>query len=139
MRRIRARDTAPELTIRHVLTRLGYRYRLHWAKLPGKPDIAITKLKKAIFVHGCFWHQHKGCRHGRLPKSRLDYWVPKFARNQARDQQVRDELQALRWAVLVVWECEVADVKKLERLLLEFVKPQGGKRKREPEECATDR
>jgi DNA mismatch endonuclease (patch repair protein) len=121
MRRIRSRDTEPELVIRRVLTRLGFRYRLHWAKLPGKPDLAITTLKKAIFVHGCFWHQHNGCRHGRLPKSRLDYWKPKLARNQARDREVRGELETLGWKILVIWECEISDEAGLERRLMSFI------------------
>src|SRR5438552_165192 len=93
MRRIRSRNTSPELIVRHLVYRLGFRYRLHFAKLPGKPDIALTRARKAIFVHGCFWHQHEGCRHGRLPKSRLHYWGPKLARNRARYEKIQEELR----------------------------------------------
>jgi DNA mismatch endonuclease (patch repair protein) len=121
MRRIGSRNTGPELLVRKLLCRLGYRYRLHWSKLPGKPDIALTKPKKAVFVHGCFWHQHEGCKHGRLPKSRLDYWAPKLARNRARDNEVGRELVSRGWDVLVIWECELQNQNKLERKLLRFI------------------
>ena len=121
MRRIKSGNTCPEMVVRQLLYRLGYRYRLHWSKLPGKPDIVLTRARKAIFVHGCFWHQHEFCRHGRLPKSRLDYWAPKLARNRARDEQIQRELRALGWDVLVIWECEVADAERLERCLSRFV------------------
>lgn len=122
MRRIRSRDTIPELIVRKLVWGLGYRYRLHWKKAPGKPDIAITTQRKAIFIHGCFWHQHDKCRHGRLPKSHLDYWGPKLARNQARDREVHALLFKSGWDVLVIWECEAINAITLEQRLLWFVR-----------------
>jgi DNA mismatch endonuclease (patch repair protein) len=121
MSRIRSRDTIPELKVRKTLTKLGYRYRLHVAKLPGKPDIVMARRKKAIFVHGCFWHQHERCRYGRLPKSRLEYWGTKLARNRTRDEEIASALRRLGWSVLVIWECEIDEPDKLEVLLKAFL------------------
>src|ERR1700722_1188853 len=123
MRRIRSRNTSPELVVRRFLYHLGYRYRLHWSKLPGKPDIAVTSARKAIFVHGCFWHQHEACRHGRLPKSRLAYWEPTLAGNRARDEQIRQKLRALGWDVLVVWECQIKNREAMKAVILNFLPP----------------
>src|ERR1700723_4551715 len=92
MRRIRAKNTAPELRVRRAVHALGLRFRLHRADLPGTPDLVLPRLRKVIFVHGCFWHQHSGCRLARPPKKRLDYWVPKFERNKRRDSQAVDLL-----------------------------------------------
>jgi DNA mismatch endonuclease (patch repair protein) len=97
-----------------MLHRLGYRYRLHASELPGKPDLAFSSRKAVILVHGCFWHQHKKCREGRVPGSRREYWVPKLTRNVERDAEVRSALKKLGWRVLVVWECEL---KSPERVL----------------------
>jgi DNA mismatch endonuclease (patch repair protein) len=88
---------------------MGYRFRLHRKDLPGKPDLVFPGLRKVIFVHGCFWHQHRGCREGRIPRSRADYWVPKLTNNQARDQQNLNALEEAGWEALVIWECEIAD------------------------------
>jgi DNA mismatch endonuclease (patch repair protein) len=107
MRQIRSQDTSPELTLRRVLHRLGYRFRLHRKDLPGKPDLVFPVRKKVIFVHGCFWHQHPGCREGRVPGTRRDYWEPKLRRNQARDAASQAALLELGWKSLVIWECEL--------------------------------
>ena len=109
MRRIRSKNTIPEMIVRRIVYTLGYRYRLHVKDLPGKPDLVFRSRKKAIFVHGCFWHQHRACREGRVPGSRRSYWAVKLARNVERD---REHLAALRrggWKTLVLWECELGD------------------------------
>ena len=107
MRRIRQTDTKPELAVRRAAHQLGYRFRLHRRDLPGTPDLVFPRLRKVILVHGCFWHQHPGCRLARTPKSRLDYWLPKLERNRKRDAEVQAALRKLGWDVLVVWECQV--------------------------------
>lgn len=117
MRRIRSADTKPELLVRRLLWSMGYRYRLHRKDLPGKPDIAFVGLKKAIFIHGCFWHQHGGaCSDSRLPKSNTGYWLPKLQRNQDRDKAAQDALAGAGWDVLVVWDCETSKDSLAERL-----------------------
>lgn len=110
MRRIRKTDTKPELIVCSAAHRLGYRFRLHRRDLPGTPDLVFPRLHKIIFVHGCFWHQHSGCRLDRLPQSRPEYWLPKLARNRERDEEAVSALTAGGWSVLVIWECEVADL-----------------------------
>ncbi|HEF4725396.1 TPA: DNA mismatch endonuclease Vsr [Burkholderia multivorans] len=109
MSRIKGRNTKPELVVRSVIHRMGYRYRLHGKGLPGRPDLVFAKRRKVIFVHGCFWHRHEGCRLARLPKSRLDFWRPKLEANAERDKQVERRLTELGWKVLTIWECEVKD------------------------------
>ncbi len=109
MQAIKSRNTGPELTVRRLAHRLGYRYRLHRKGLPGRPDLVFPARKKVIFVHGCFWHAHS-CKYGRAPKSRQDYWLPKLQRNQERDAENRAELAALGWEVLTLWECELKDL-----------------------------
>jgi DNA mismatch endonuclease (patch repair protein) len=117
MRSIKATNTKPELVVRRALWHLGGRYRLHAKDLPGRPDIALRARRIAIFVHGCLWHLHEGCRLARVPKSRPEYWPAKLARNKARDQRAADELRRLGWTVEVIWECETADSGRLERRL----------------------
>src|SRR5690349_15678596 len=107
MRRIRGKDTVPELAVRRLVRRLHYSYRLKKPGLPGRPDLIFPKLKKIIYVHGCFWHQHTGCPATRVPKSRLGYWLPKLKRNMDRDVEYQNQLGSLGWSVLVVWACEV--------------------------------
>ncbi|WP_233272713.1 very short patch repair endonuclease [Paraburkholderia acidisoli] len=107
MRRIRSKDTRPEYVVRRLVWSMGYRYRLHRRDLPGKPDLAFASQRKIIFVHGCFWHQHPaGCSDARLPKSRLEYWLPKLQRNCERDAEAIKALEAAGWCVLVIWDCE---------------------------------
>ncbi|MGQ7814500.1 very short patch repair endonuclease [Metapseudomonas furukawaii] len=112
MSRIRGKDTQPELALRKVLHRLGLRYRLHGAGLPGKPDLVFPRYRTVVFVHGCFWHRHSGCKIATTPKSNTQFWQEKFDKNIARDAQTAIELQASGWIVLVVWECELASAKK---------------------------
>jgi DNA mismatch endonuclease (patch repair protein) len=109
MRAIRSKDMKPELAVRRLVHGMGYRYRLHRHDLPGRPDLVFPRLRKVIFVHGCFWHQHRRCRLAHAPRSNLGYWQPKLARTQKRDKKNRAALKAVGWDVLVVWECEVAD------------------------------
>lgn len=121
MRLIRAKDTKPELAVRRALFALGYRYRLHAAKLPGKPDLVFPGRRKAIFIHGCFWHRHSGCKKTRTPKTRLEYWQPKFAANVARDERNQAALRAEGWRFMVVWECELHDLDRLTRRIVRFL------------------
>ena len=120
MQAVKSKDTKPELIVRRVLHRMGYRYRLHRKDLPGKPDIVFASRRKAIFVHGCFWHGHD-CPKGRLPKSRLDYWQPKLDRNKQRDRTKAEQLHSLGWSVLVIWQCQTADLEVLSLCLQDFV------------------
>ena len=109
MRRVRAKNTTPELAVRRLLTARGARYRLHRPDLPGKPDIVLGPRRLAIFVHGCFWHGHDCARGARIPKTNRDYWLAKVARNRARDAASRAALEAAGWRVETVWECELKD------------------------------
>lgn len=121
MRAVKRANTEPEIKVRKVLHRLGLRFRLNQKSLPGSPDIVLAKHKTAIFVHGCFWHRHQGCRFSSTPKTRQEYWLPKFVANVERDARKIVELEALGWRVLVVWECESKDLAALEeRLKREF-------------------
>lgn len=119
MARIGQKDTGPELQVRSLLWSLGYRYRLHVRKLPGKPDVVFTGRRKVIFVHGCFWHQHNhpACADGRSPRSNQAYWEPKLRKTAERDCRNQSELEKLGWGVLVVWECELRQPSLSERLL----------------------
>lgn len=109
MRRVKGRNTTPEMTVRRTLTGLGARYRLHRKDLPGSPDIVMPGRRLALFVHGCFWHGHDCARGARVPKANRDYWVGKVARNQARDEASRIALEAAGWRVETIWECELKD------------------------------
>jgi DNA mismatch endonuclease (patch repair protein) len=106
MSRIRSRDTKPELIVRRILHSAGFRFRLNVRTLPGSPDIVLPKYKIAIFVHGCFWHRHPGCKFAYSPKSRVDFWQKKFDENVARDEHKKRALEELGWHVVEVWECE---------------------------------
>jgi DNA mismatch endonuclease (patch repair protein) len=121
MRSIRKKDTQPEMRVRRLAHALGYRFRLHRADLPGSPDLVFPARRKAILVHGCFWHQHAGCRLTRQPKSRPDYWPAKLARNVARDVEVRERLEQAGWDVMVIWECETKDAQALLQRLIGFL------------------
>lgn len=118
MARIRGKNTAPELVVRRLLHRLGYRFRLHRKDLPGKPDIVLPGRRTAIFVHGCFWHAH-GCKIGRPPKSRSEFWLPKLERNRARDAENEAALESKGWSVLTLWQCEVRDPALVETRLVD--------------------
>ena len=119
--RIAKRDTSPELRVRSALHGLGARFRLHRNDLPGSPDIVLPSRRLAILVHGCFWHQHAGCSLGRQPKSRLEYWLPKLARNVDRDRLVRDALIEAGWQAEIIWECETRDAERLRNRLISLL------------------
>jgi DNA mismatch endonuclease, patch repair protein len=109
MSRVRSKDTKPERVVRSALHSAGYRFRLHTSELPGKPDIVLPKLRTAIFVNGCFWHQHPGCRKSTVPQNNNDFWQRKLERNVRRDQENRVKLQSLGWKVITLWECQIRD------------------------------
>ena len=111
MASIHSVSTKPELKLRHALWRLGFRYRMNDKRMPGKPDIVFPKYRAVIFVHGCFWHGHKGCRNYTVPKTNTEFWTAKVVRNQERDQRVWRELEAMGWSVIIVWECELKKTK----------------------------
>ncbi len=122
MRAVRSRDTAPELAVRRLLRGLGLTgYRLHRNELPGKPDVVFVGRKKAIFIHGCFWHGHDCPRGRRAPATNADYWRNKIERNRQRDSQHLSELASMGWDVLTVWECELRDLNKLTASLRAFL------------------
>lgn len=107
MRSVKRENTLPELAVRRMLHSMGYRYRLHRKDLPGSPDIVLPKYRTAIFVHGCFWHSHDGCRRASVPHTNTDYWIRKFESNKARDTRNVSDLRTLGWKVLTIWGCEV--------------------------------
>lgn len=121
MRKIRSTDTSPELVVRRLVHKLGFRYRLHVPTLPGKPDMVFPRLKKIIDVRGCFWHQHGKCIDSHIPKTRLDYWAPKLDRNVRRDAENVAALKQLGFRVLVIWECETADLARITRRVSRFL------------------
>jgi len=123
MSRIRGKDTRPELLVRSIVHRLGYRFRLHGKDLPGSPDLVLPRLETVIFVHGCFWHRHRGCRYTTTPKSRRAFWQAKFDANVARDGRVSAKIRHRGWSVITVWECQLRKPERvatrLERMLWE--------------------
>lgn len=122
MSRIRNKDTQPEITVRSMVHRMGYRYSLHNSKLPGKPDLALTRHRKIIFVHGCFWHMHK-CRYGKVqPKTNANFWKEKREKNVARDGKNLVMLKREGWKVLIVWECWAKNLESLGKRLTTFLK-----------------
>ncbi|HEX8513991.1 MAG TPA: very short patch repair endonuclease [Allosphingosinicella sp.] len=106
MAQVRSKDTSAEVRVRKAAHGMGFRFRVHRKDLPGTPDLVFPKLRTAMFVHGCFWHQHPGCRRSSVPKTRAQFWLEKFRHNLARDQRVTEALEAEGWAVVVIWECE---------------------------------
>jgi DNA mismatch endonuclease (patch repair protein) len=117
---IKNANTKPELFIRRQIYGMGYRYRLHVKDLPGKPDLVFRSRRKVIFVHGCFWHQHD-CGHYRMPKTKLDFWLPKLEKNKKRDAQVRREYIKLGWRILVIWECQLGKEAALRKRIRRFL------------------
>lgn len=113
MSRVKGRNTEPERRVRSLLHRLGFRFRVQRKDLPGTPDIVLPKYKTVIFVHGCFWHRHAGCKRATTPANNAEYWQKKFARNLARDARVQQELKESGWQVIIVWECELRDMDTL--------------------------
>ena len=124
MARIAGKHTAPEMAVRRLVAALGHRYRLHGAKLPGKPDLVFAGKRKAIFVHGCFWHRHaaKTCKLARLPKTRLDFWLPKLEGNRKRDARNRRALARAGWKTLVVWECQLGNIDRMRNRIARFLR-----------------
>lgn len=115
MSRIKSGNTAPEIAVRSMLHRLGYRFRLHHRRLPGRPDIVLKRHRAVVFVHGCFWHRHRGCKFAFVPKSNVVFWTTKFEGNVARDKEAIRRLQRDGWRVLVIWECTVSAPARLQR------------------------
>lgn len=118
---IRGKDTAPEMFVRRGLHRIGYRFRLNNSDLPGRPDLKLTRYNAIIFVHGCYWHRHEGCRYATTPKSNADFWIAKLTRNAERDHEKEEQLRKMGWRVMVVWECALRKrnrerLKPIERL-----------------------
>ncbi|MDQ0341151.1 DNA mismatch endonuclease (patch repair protein) [Caldalkalibacillus uzonensis] len=107
MSNIKNQNTKPELLIRSLLHKMGYRFRLHRKDLPGRPDLVLPKYKTVIFIHGCFWHQHPNCKKATIPKRNREFWLKKLTRNMERDQQVIEELESMGWNIIIIWECQV--------------------------------
>ncbi|GAB3097209.1 very short patch repair endonuclease [Lysobacter terrae] len=120
MAQIKGRDTVPEMIVRRLVHGMGYRYRLHDRRLPGTPDLVFRKRRKVVFVHGCFWHQHAGCKAARIPKSRPEFWPAKLRANAERDLRNLEELARLGWDSLVLWECQLRDEDSLRTRIREF-------------------
>lgn len=121
MSRIKSRNTTPEIVVRQIVHRLGYRFRLKPQKLPGSPDIVLTTRRTAVFVNGCFWHRHRNCRFVSMPKSRKAFWRKKFAANIERDARALRQLRKLGWRALVIWECQITDSVRLRRRIRSFL------------------
>lgn len=123
---IRSTGSAPEMKLRRLVHQLGFRFRLHAKELPGKPDLVFPSRRVVIFMHGCFWHRHKGCKLARLPKSKLAFWKPKLDANRKRDIRNQRKLRALGWRLLVVWECELVDTERVSVLIQGMLQKQKG-------------
>jgi len=125
MSRVRGKGTKPEMAVRRLAHALGMRFRLHRADLPGRPDLVFPRYRTAVFVHGCFWHRHGGCKKSTSPKTKVEYWEAKFRTNVERDARNASELERMGWRVLTVWECETRDLELLKEKL-DSVRPIGG-------------
>jgi DNA mismatch endonuclease (patch repair protein) len=127
MSKIKNVNTRPELIVRKLLHKLGYRFRLHSKKLPGKPDIVLPKYKTVIFVNGCFWHGHKGCKRFKLPHNNAEFWHDKISNNINRDMMVANMLKEIGWNSITIWQCEVKDKDRLSKTLLHYLSKEVGK------------
>jgi DNA mismatch endonuclease (patch repair protein) len=126
MSHVKGKDTKPEILVRSIVHRLGFRFRKHKSDLPGKPDIVLVKYRKVIFVHGCFWHGHKKCSRSSRPQSNKSFWVEKLDKNTARDKRTKRELELQGWKVLIIWTCETNNILKLQNKIAKFlVEPKG--------------
>ncbi len=121
MSRVRSKDTSPEIRVRSILHRAGFRFRLHVKSLPGTPDIVLRKHRTAVFVNGCFWHRHPGCKQASTPRTNIDYWRKKFDRNISRAKKNYNELRLKEWQVVIVWECQTRNSESLSQLLSEIM------------------
>ena len=121
MQAIKGTDTQPEMIVRSIVHRLGYRFRLHHRDLPGKPDIVLPRLRRIILVHGCFWHQHAKCRYATRPATRPEFWAAKLDGNRDRDRRVHRLLRSLGWEVLIVWECQTRESEVLKKRIEAFL------------------
>lgn len=122
MGRVKSRDTQPEIAVRSLLHRMGFRFRLQRKDLPGTPDIVLPRYKTVVFVNGCFWHRHRGCKYATMPATNADAWTKKFERNVARDRENYHELGRMGWKVIVVWQCQIKDSVVLEKRLTAEIK-----------------
>ncbi|MDP2792576.1 MAG: very short patch repair endonuclease [Sulfurisoma sp.] len=125
MSRVRSGNTKPEMAVRKLLFSMGYRYRLHDRKLPGKPDIVFPSRRKIVLVHGCFWHRHENCPLARIPKSHKAFWWPKLEGNRLRDGRVKAALRRMGWSVTTVWECQLGNMARVENKLRRFLESGG--------------
>lgn len=121
MSRIKSKNTKPEMVVRKILFSKGIRYRLHAKDLPGKPDIVVRPSRVAVFVHGCFWHQHENCKDAFVPSTRQDYWLPKLEKNTQRDEKAVNCLKEMGWFVYIIWECFIKDDNKLDDLINKII------------------
>ena len=122
MSAIKSKNTKPEIAVRKLLHSLGYRFRLHSKDLPGSPDIVLPKYNTVIFVHGCFWHRHKNCKYASTPKTRKEFWEKKFKDNVKRDLEIQEKIRNIGWQSVIIWECELKNYEKLEKLFREIFK-----------------
>ena len=133
MSRIRGGGTKPEIIVRRIAHRLGFRFRLHRKDLPGRPDMVFPRHRAVIMVHGCFWHRHPGCKHASTPKTRESFWKNKLEDNVARDRRNETALRELGWRVMVIWECETRDSETVADRIESFLRQEDAKRKEESE------
>ena len=118
---VRGKNTKPEMVVRSLVHRMGFRFRLHDKQLPGCPDLVFTSRGKVIFVHGCFWHRHNKCPNARMPKSRPEFWIPKLDGNKSRDRQIKQALTRLGWEYIVIWECEIKNLDRVSNRVRSFL------------------
>ena len=121
MAQVKSKNTKPEMLVRSLLHRMGYRFRLHIKTLPGHPDVVLPRYKAVIFVHGCFWHGHEGCKRATMPATRTEFWRKKIDGNQSRDRRNLNALEELGYRCLVIWQCEMKDIEVLKMRLSEFL------------------